>query len=107
MFLFQYGVVELVVDKPNDEGESDVETYVTPAASNWLTDVKRVETEDGQTRYFADCLWPRNEAKLSTYLDRRSKPGDDWALHTYVRVLKFCRKLLFIELNFFLITHWT
>lgn len=91
--LFQYSVVELVVDVPNSEGETEVEKYACAASTNWLFDVKRIEDGDGHVKYVAEkCLWPKNEAKLSQCLERRSKPGDDWVLYPFTVILKFCRK---------------
>ena len=91
--MFQYAVVELVVDEPTPDGESEVQTYVGVASTNWLLDVKRVEDSAGNVKYFCTCHWPQNEEKLSSFVEKRSKPAKDWIPHPNTRVLKFCRKL--------------
>lgn len=80
----QYATIELT-----HKGEP----YASPAPSCWLCDVT-LSDEGGKLVKRGECFWPKDEGKLSDWVERRKKPdlkSGQWVFHV-VTVLKLCRK---------------
>ena len=78
LFVSQYAVIELT------KGGC---TYVTPCPTRW---VFNLTIEDGNK--LAQCFWPRDESKLSDWIERRKKPDPSQWLTFNVKILRLSSK---------------